>query len=344
MITNNSVSESLQNSHIKDSQTRKEWLSQAPANTMLIGEHSVVYGHPALACAVNQWVRIHWQLRSDKAINIDSVLGSHHTQIDQITLHPKLSFVIAALQAFQTPLTAMGRGLDIKIESEFSSTIGLGSSAAVLAAMLSGLNSITQTEHDALTLFKMGHKIILDIQGRGSGTDLAASLYGGVIYYQPQNQTNATPKIEKVPIELPLTLLYSGYKTPTAEVLAMVAEQWQHKPKELEMLYRAMAQVTKKAYLALQQKDLSSFYQECQSFQDLMVQLGVSDKTLDKIISAVKTCKTVMAAKISGSGLGDCVITFGHPEQCSESIDALLQIYPRIDITIAIQGAHTQKV
>lgn len=334
----------------------QKWQSQAPANTMILGEHSVVYGHPALACAVDQYVTITWQQRTDSAIHIYSALGEHHTQLEQISNHPKLNFAVSALQEFQAKIPF---GLDIKIESEFSSTIGLGSSAAVLAAMLSGLNSICETGYSSLELFNMGHQIILKIQGRGSGTDLAASLKGGLVYYQPKNEQHPQPEIKNLPIRLPLVLIYSGYKTPTAEVLELVAENWADKPKQLEMLYRSMAKVTRTAYLGFaeehnaasseasslaSQDALQNFYQCSKEYQRLMQQLGVSDETLENIISALNGCSEIHAAKISGSGLGDCVLGIGKLEQCSTISQTRLDKYQRIAIHISETGTVTQQI
>lgn len=324
----------------------KRWHSQAPANTMILGEHSVVYGHPAIACALDQYVTIEWQARQDSALNIQSALGQHHTQIEQITLHPKLKFVISALLAFQKQLP---HGLDIEIHSEFSSTIGLGSSAAVLAAMLSGLNHICETEFDENKLFAMGHAIILSIQGRGSGTDLAASLHGGWVYFQPKNSSNQQPLIKGITSPVlnqlsNLQLIYAGYKTPTAEVLQQVADDWQDKPKQLEMLYRSMAKVTRSAYQHLLDGELEEFYQHIKTYQQLMLQLGVSDHTLDTIIQAMNGCLELQAAKISGSGLGDCVLGIGNLNQCSSSSQHCLNQFQHIAICISDSGAQTHLV
>ncbi len=42
-----------------------------------------------------------------------------------------------------------------------------------------------------------------------------------------------------------------------------------------------------------------------------MVELGVSDPTLDDLITRARGSEGVRAAKISGSGLGDCIVAFG---------------------------------
>ena len=198
---------------------------------------------------LDQFITIDWQLRQDTEIHIHSELATFQTHINSLESHPKLQFVLKALHAFQPYIK---QGLNITIQSEFSSTIGLGSSAAVLAAMLDGLNTLTQQHHSTTDLFEIGHSIIIDIQGRGSGTDLAASLTGGGIFFEPKPNDGSQANITKLSLTLPLCLLYAGYKTPTADVLAFVAQQWQDQPKQLKQLYQQMGQTTLNAFKTLQ--------------------------------------------------------------------------------------------
>ncbi|GKT12986.1 MAG: mevalonate kinase [Thiomicrorhabdus sp.] len=336
----------------------KQWQSYAPANTMILGEHSVVYGYPALACALDQFIQINWQQRRDSEIHIQSALANHQTTLNELASHPKLAFVMQTLKVFQSQLPF---GLNIEIKSDFSSTIGLGSSAAVLAAMLSGLNSITEQKLSILELFELGHSIILKIQGRGSGTDLAASLAGGVIYFKPKFDLQPSPVIENLSLSFPLSLIYAGYKTPTSQVLALVAEQWQAQPKQLAQIYQAMGKTTEHAYSVLQRfsheaeskpenspgnqaasATLTEFYASFNHYQDLMDQLGVNDETLKKLIDNLTQCQNIHAAKISGSGLGDCVIAIGKQDHCPTSVTQVLQNYQQIQVNISKLGASTK--
>ena len=323
-----------------------KWQSIAPANSMILGEHSVVYGHPAIACALDQFIYINWQSRTDQEIHIHSELANHNTNIQSLltqaqAIHPQLKFVCHALARFADRLPF---GLTIDIRSEFSSTIGLGSSAAVLAAMLSGLNQITQQQKSLLELFTIGHSIILTIQKRGSGTDLAASLSGGMIYFQPH--TGERPlqiqSITQLNQNFPVTLIYAGYKTPTAEVLELVATQWQDQSTALTAIYQQMGQTTLLAFEALQQQGLKQFYKQFKIYQRLMTQLGVNDATLSRLIESLSVCPSIHAAKISGSGLGDCVIALGTLDDCPDSSKITLDHYQQLHINITSQGAKTR--
>jgi len=301
-----------------------KWTSNAPANLMLMGEHSVVYGHKAIACGLSHRLSINWSTRDDHQIHISSSLGNHITDIQTLSEHPNLKWVMACLQHYQAKLTT---GLNLKIESDFSSTVGLGSSAAVLAAMLGGLNHFTRENASLDTLFDIGLSIIQSIQSRGSGTDLAASLQGGVILFDPQNRS-----IQKLSTDFPISLVYCGYKTPTANVLEKVATDWKNQPDLLQHLYQIMGQTTEVAYQSLTHNNIDTFYQLVNTYQGLMDALGVNDATLSHLVYQLRQDREIHASKISGSGLGDCVIGFGimHPKT--------LPSYENIQVHLSPQG------
>jgi mevalonate kinase len=329
----------------------QNFISKAPANTMLLGEHSVVYGHPALACALDQWISIEWQAREDDSIVIISDLAQYSANLHDLGCHPKLQFICLAFARFQNALLEKGFGWDLRVNSEFSSTIGLGSSAAVLAATLFGLNHITGNKLSKYELWDIGKEIIVEIQGRGSATDLAASLFGGVVYFQPPCD-NKPLKIESLSVNMDILLIYSGYKTPTGEVLARVAEEWQDRPNALHKLYQSMGDITQNAHNALIENNLPIFYRSFDQYQNLLEQLGVSDITLDFLVSQLRACPLVWASKISGSGLGDCVLAIGEVyskhrpnhylkpllENCSDP--EAISNYLQVQLPISPVGSH----
>lgn len=309
------------------------WQSSAPANIMLMGEHSVVYGQPALACSLQSRITINWQARHDTQIRVESGLGHHQTDLANLTPHPNLKWVMAAIGHFKVHLK---HGLTLTIESDFSATQGLGSSAAVLAALLGGLNAICQTHYDLEQLFNIGHKIILALQKRGSGTDLAASLQGGMILFQPQASIKIRP-VKPLPTPFPFQLVYCGYKMPTADVLAQVAQNWHAQPELLDQLYRLMGQTTQAAYQALTQQDSNEFYRLANVYQGLMDTLGVNDATLSQLIYQARQ-QGFAASKISGSGLGDCILALG------EGKTALFKAENLLNLTLSTEGLQVTRL
>lgn len=299
----------------------------APGSTMLMGEHAVLQGEVALVCAVDARIEVTLRARSDRQVHIHSSLGQYQADLDLLTPHPALSFVLAAVSAYRQQLPS---GFDLVIESGFSSTIGLGSSAAVTAAMVVALEYFAGVESTLLEQFRSGLAIIHAVQqGRGSGADLAASLSGGVVCFTP-----SPLNIERLhcPDGLTLSLFYCGYKMKTPEVLRFVESRWQQQPVLLQQLYRIMGETSLSAVCALKATDLVTFGQLMHVYQGLMDALGVNDATLAKMLADLRQDPAVLGTKISGSGLGDCVLTLG------KTTPRNLPGFSQISITPAAHG------
>ncbi len=147
------------------------------------------------------------------------------------------------------------------------------------------------------------------IQGVGSGADIAASIYGGLIRYR------ASPLIvEKYPLLYPLTVLYSGFKTPTAVAVTQVQKCFTHRPDVLHQLCDNIAEcVSEGIQLINEHACLSKLGNILLRQQELLVKLGVSLPLLQNMVDSLNAQPGIFGAKISGAGLGDCVIGLGYP-------------------------------
>lgn len=276
----------------------KTLTASAPGSIMMTGEHAVVYGAPAIVCAIEQRIRIRVSTRADREIHIESALAAHHTDLATLADHPQLRFLIAALR--QNPPAS---GLDIAIDSDIDPTLGLGSSAAVTAAITALLYRLRGQNPDLLALHRAAYRTILTVQQRGSGADLAASLAGGIIAYQNRPFTVITP-LPAPPSGL--SLRYAGYKTPTAEVLARIAASATVDPEYYRDLYDRMGASSARSIAAAERGDWADFYHELNQYQEHMTELGVCDHTQAEHLAAARP--QAHAVKISGSGLGDCIL------------------------------------
>lgn len=301
----------------------------APGSVMLMGEHAVVKGHWAIACALDKSIEVRLTPRNDRIITIDSKLAQYSACLDDLTWLAELSFVIKAIELHLLELT---HGFDLKVDAQFSHTLGLGSSAAVTVAVIQALCQYTKTALSKPLHLKKALAVVHAIQGRGSGTDLAASIYGGVIAYR------VSPS-EVIPLDgLPkLGLYYVGYKTKTADVLRHVAELEKHCSELYVSIYCIMNEITVAAIAAVKKQDWVHLGILMNMYQGQMDSLGVNDATLSDIVYKLRdpeiTQGKVFGVKISGSGLGDCVISLG--EQLS------LENYQSIDINTSANGVLT---
>ena len=53
------------------------------------------------------------------------------------------------------------------------------------------------------------------------------------------------------------------------------------------------------------------------NYQGLMDALGVSDKSISDMVYSLRQSDRIQGVKISGSGLGDCVLALGNDENIS---------------------------
>jgi mevalonate kinase len=280
--------------------------TSAPGSLMLLGEHAVLHGHRALVCAINRRITVKLLPEASSFVTIESALGNYKSPLEELVDHASLRF---ALQAIRQHLETIPTGFKLTIESDFSADIGFGSSAAVTVAVHAALMQwIDEVFPDRKELFVRALETIHAVQGRGSGADVAASVFGGIVGYTTQQE------FDPVELSLPLTAVYCGYKKPTPEVISHVEELRAKDPSTYGRIYAEVDSSVEAAVACLRQRDLPGFGKILNRNQQLMDQMGVNTPELHEIVTALQATPDVFGAKISGSGLGDCVIGIGYAE------------------------------
>lgn len=304
-----------------------------PGSTMLLGEHAVLYGYPAVVCAVDQYVTLTLSPRDDRKIQIHSTtLGEYETNLDALVIQKPFQFILASIMQWKDKLE---RGFDLEIASEFSDQIGLGSSAAVTVATLAAIQQWLASGFDWEKLHQAGIEVIRQVQGLGSGGDILASIYGGIIYYRADSL-----KFDRFKTKLPIHLIYSGYKTPTVEVVKKVEKTAHAYPKIFSKLFLAMGECVEAGKKAIQDENWSQLGEIFNMHQGLQEALGVNDKNLHDIISQTRAFNTVLGSKISGAGLGDCILALGDlPQHCFPKDESQRkQGVKQIPISVSMKG------
>ena len=185
--------------------------------------------------------------------------------------------------------------------------MGLGSSAAVTVATLAALAGALGKEPAPSYLLEAGARIIRKVQGgMGSGADVAASTYGGCLRFYAESQ-----EVVKLPKTPQLTVLYSGSKMPTPEVIAIVEERRKKQPETFAQLDALIGAVVKRAFEAAAAGDWTAMGELMNVNQGLMDALGVNNAKLAELVYALREDPNIQGSKISGSGLGDCVVGLG---------------------------------
>jgi mevalonate kinase len=306
--------------------------ASAPGSVMLFGEHAVLHRKQALVCAVSDRIHVALKPREDKLICVSSPgIGTHTVSLSEFRVEEPFTFVLAAIKPF-LPLVPVG--FDLEIHSDFLSTIGLGSSAAVTVAVTKVLVEALNISLLIPELVSKARAAVRSVQGMGSGADVAASIHGGVICYRMD------PLAVKIIQARPeLTLVYSGAKVPTPTVIDLVAQRQRAEPARYQRIYEAIEECTQRAHQALENADWGALGELMNEHHQWQVELGVSTPLLEELVADLRRQPGVYGAKISGSGLGDCVIALGKPAETFPLTEAQRQAgVKQIPIRISVEG------
>lgn len=299
--------------------------ASAPGSLMLLGEYAVLHGKHALVAAVDKRLTVTLTPRTDSKIIISSALGEYSAQKSRLKIEAPFQFVLTTLKRFHTKMPS---GCTIEIVSDFSHQVGFASSAAVTVATLSVLSAWLNFSFSKLELVKVAREIIRKVQGLGSGADVAACVFGGVVLYRAQPLT-----VKRVSDHLPLTVVYSGSKTPTPEAIARVKHNFMQTEKLYQQICQAIDGCSLEGEKAIYQQNWSELGKMMNIQQGLMDALGVNTPTLSGIIKELKQNMNISGAKISGSGFGDCVIGLGQ----------VAGMENQIPVTVAEQGVYCEE-
>ncbi|MBC7443518.1 MAG: hypothetical protein H7311_13540 [Ramlibacter sp.] len=208
----------------------------APGKLFLLGEYAVLEGAPALLTAVDRRVEVTIDDSASEAWLLTAVgLGIENLALQTdgalpAGLAPQVRARLDLFDAVREAVLARAsrpalRPLRISIDSSAFSRgghkLGLGSSAAVAVALTSALARAAGLDLARGDLFHLAHAAHRSAQnGAGSGGDVAASVYGGLISYT----RGAEPVPLTWPAKLSLMAVVTGEGSLTTRLVARVAD------------------------------------------------------------------------------------------------------------------------
>lgn len=261
----------------------------APGKLMLFGEHAVVYNRPCIVSAVSSRMKVKLE-KIPTGLEIDAPQTKD------------FRFVEEAVRIFKEKYKTNG-GLKIKTQSDFSSQYGFGSSSAVTVATIFGLSQLYQIPLTKKEIFDLGYQVTLNIQGVGSGFDIAAAVFGGVLYFLTGGKTIKPLSVKN----LPIVVGYSGIKADTPKIVKSLKLKIRNNKEKFNQIFDKIAQIVEVAKIELEKENWKKLGKLMNENHHLLQQLGVSTKKLDSLCQAAVSAGAY-GAKLSGAGGGDCMI------------------------------------
>lgn len=286
--------------------------ASAPGKLMLFGEHAVIYDKPCIVASVDHRISVSLEKRNDNNIILTAPELSIKNQIISDNLEKshfkKVSFILAAVNNFFKKCD-LKSGLDIKTQSEFSDKIGLGSSSAVIVAAIKGLSELFKIKMNEKEIFDLSYQTVLDVQGLGSGFDVAAAVYGGILLFVTGGKIISPIEIT----DMPLVVGYTGIKADTPTLVKMIGEKLLKEPDRVNGIFNEIENIVNLAKVEIGNKDWRKVGHLMNLNQDLLRRLGISSKELENLIKAALD-SGAYGAKLSGAGGGDCMIALADKE------------------------------
>jgi mevalonate kinase len=282
--------------------------ASAPGKLLLFGEHAVVYGYPCIVTAVNQRIYVQVKKNGKNIFRMDAPcigLTAYSKTIADLgkkDLPKEVQFVEGLYKRFLDKYP-QEEGIDVSTRSEFSCKFGFGSSSAVTVAFAQALTRLYDLKLTKKELFDLCYQAVIDVQGVGSGFDIASAIWGGTIYYVPPAKV-----VHQVDIDsIPLVVGYTGIKADTPTLIRMVQQQRSVNIEASEAIFKAIERIVNQGEKAIQARNWRLVGELMRRNHELLRTLNVSSVMLEKLTTATMRAGAY-GAKLSGAGGGDCMV------------------------------------
>ncbi len=278
---------------------------------ILLGEHSVVYGHGALAHPVKSLsLTTGIESGSENSGGLVQTEDYRGPWQDLPSAYGGIKSIIAAL------LSEYGKAADfiMSFRSNIPMERGLGSSAAVSVATVTALAKylgLPLTDGKLVALANAAETIN---HGSASGLDVATVLSDCTLFFRKG----------QVPVKIPnalgayLVIADTGIRGNTRQAVTAVRAKYETDAAARALIAR-LGTIATAGLNAWQVRDALSFGQLMNESQACLAALGVSLPIIGQLATAARKAGA-LGAKLSGGGLGGVVIALAGEAQAALAI------------------------
>nr|WP_020089268.1 mevalonate kinase [Levilactobacillus parabrevis] len=272
---------------------------QSNAKIILIGDHSVVYGQPAIALPLPS-VTTNVAMRS---VTAGQRLTSRYFDGPISQLGQNLAGVAKLIDTLLTRFDGHETPFEMNITSDLPAERGMGSSAAVAVAITRAMYAFFDRPLNRDLLLANAEIAEKITHGNPSGIDAATVSSDVPIWFVPHQETTQIP----FALRGYLVIADSGIKGQTGKAVSAVARRKTTLPTETDLQIQTLGRLSGEARTALAKPDLTRLGAIISEAQTQLRGLGVSSPELDHL-TQVATANGALGAKLTGGGMGGCLI------------------------------------
>lgn len=282
------------------------------AKTILLGEHAVVHGGPALAAALDLGVRARAVAAPEPRLRVPAW---------DVEAAPggggDLARVFAVLLDAARP---EARRVEVAIEPEVPSRAGLGSSAALAVAVIRALAELSGEPLSEDEIEARAGRAEAIFHGKASGIDAAVACRGGLLRFvrgEPPVRVEGCPP-------LPAVVAQVEPRAPTSEMVARVARVYEAEPRRVGAIFAEIAALVEAAEGRVADGDLAELGRLMDRNHRLLSELDLSTPALERACRAARAVGAA-GAKLTGAGGGGCMIALcpGYDEAVAAALAPL---------------------
>ncbi|KAA9407771.1 mevalonate kinase [Haloarcula sp. KBTZ06] len=296
--------------------------SSAPGKVYLFGEHAVVYGEPAVPCAIERRVHV-------TATEIDEGLRIHANdlQLDGFTVeytgdgesHPDvdvaeslveagMGYVNEAVAQARDAADAPEAGFEISVEGDIPLGAGLGSSAALVVAAIDAATRELGVELPASEIADRAYQVEHEVQdGQASRADTFCSAMGGAVRVEGDD----CRRLDGIDT-LPFVIGYDGGAGDTGALVAGVRTLRDEYDFAADTV-TAIGDIVREGEAVLETGDYERLGELMDFNHGLLSALGVSSRSLDSMVWAARDADA-HGAKLTGAGGGGCIVALDETD------------------------------